>query len=176
MEEKKTIAGWMMFLHVRPAIHDEVLYADETLYTETEFLEKVPYDTHVPFNEPAELKPTLEDDVDRLAQIRGIKKELEAEEKILKEKMLNDGRSEIPGRNFKVVITERATETFNEEAFIETFKNDNKFDDELKSKILASKLIVDQAQLLEACQKEIIPLDYVVPFNKLKKSKVVNIK
>lgn len=50
--EKKTIVEWMAKYNVRPAIHDETLYHDMTPYTYEEFLEKVPYNTHVPlFND-----------------------------------------------------------------------------------------------------------------------------
>ena len=50
--EKKTIVEWMAQYNVRPAIHDETLYHDMTPYTYEEFLEKVPYNTHVPlFND-----------------------------------------------------------------------------------------------------------------------------
>jgi len=175
--EKKTLVGWMAFLNVRSAnqqINDNAS-KDGNLYTEEEFNKLVPYDTHVPLyvEDP---KEAIKNDVDRLAEVRGIIKELQAEEKTLKNKMLDDGRKEIPGNNFRVVITERSAETFNEEAFIEAFSKDNSFDKKLKAKILTSKVIIDQKELLEACQKEIISLDYVKPFNEIKTSKVVGIK
>ena len=65
---------------------------------------------------------------------------------------------------------------FNEEAFIETFKNDNSFDDAIKANILENKLVLNQANLNEAVQNKVIPLDYVIPFNTVTESQVITVK
>lgn len=119
---------------------------------------------------------TIEEIVDELKSVRDKKKELDSMEKALKEKIIADGRDKIKGANATMTISRRETETFNEGAFIETFKNDSQFSDELKAKILESKIIVNQANLVEACNCQDISLDYVVPFNEIKHSIVVNVK
>ena len=119
---------------------------------------------------------TIEMEVDRLAKVRKEIKELQAEEKALKEKMLADGRDVIPGNEFKVSITTRTSESFNEDAFVEAFSKDKQFSDDIKAKVLETKMVVNQLELKTACEENVIPLDYVIPFSEIKESKVVNVK
>lgn len=119
---------------------------------------------------------TMEEVVDRLKEVRDSQKALKAQEDALKKRILEDGRDKIDGKNAKMTISIRTKEVFNEEAFIEQFKNDANFDDELKSKILENKLVLNQANLNTACLEGIIPVDYVVPFNSVTESKTILVK
>lgn len=113
---------------------------------------------------------------DRLLEVRTAIKDLKKEEDKLKELVLATGLTEIKGENAKITITERSSETFLEEAFIETFSKDEKFDDALKAQVLESKVVVNQANLMELVSKGEIELDYVKPFAEIKTSKVINVK
>lgn len=119
---------------------------------------------------------TIEEVVDKLKEIRDAKKVFDAQEKALKQRILEDGRNEIQGNNAIVKITIRSKEVFNEEAFIEKFKNDNSFEEAVKNTVLHTKLVIDNEALTQAVEDKIIPLDYVIPFNEITESKVINVK
>lgn len=119
---------------------------------------------------------TIEEVVDKLKEIRDAKKIFDAQEKALKQRILEDGRNEIQGNNATVKITIRSKETFNEEAFIEKFKNDDSFEQAVKNTVLQTKLVIDNEALTQAVEDKIIPLDYVIPFNEVTESKVINVK
>ena len=119
---------------------------------------------------------TIEEVVDKLKEIRDAKKVFDAQEKALKQRILEDGRSEIQGNNATVKITIRSKETFNEEAFIEKFKNDDSFEQAVKNTVLQTKLVIDNEALTQAVEDKIIPLEYVIPFNEVTESKVINVK
>lgn len=119
---------------------------------------------------------TIEEVVDKLKEIRDAKKVFDAQEKALKQRILEDGRNEIQGNNATVKITMRSKETFNEEAFIEKFKNDNSFEEAVKNTVLHTKLVIDNEALTQAVEDKIIPLEYVIPFNEVTESKVINVK
>lgn len=119
---------------------------------------------------------TMEEVVDRLKEVRDAQKSLKEQEDALKKRILEDGRSEIKSENHTMKIQIRTKEVFNQEAFIEQFKNDSSFSDELKSKVLESKLVLNEQNLNQACQDGEIPLDYVVPFNSVTESKVISVK
>lgn len=119
---------------------------------------------------------TMEEVVDRLKEVRDAQKSLKEQEDALKKRILEDGRTEIKSENHTMKIQIRTKEVFNQEAFIEQFKNDSSFSDELKSKILESKLVLNEQNLNQACQDGEIPLDYVIPFNSVTESKVISVK
>lgn len=119
---------------------------------------------------------TIEEVVDKLKEIRDAKKVFDAQEKALKQRILEDGRNEIQGNNATVKITIRSKEVFNEEAFIEKFKNDDSFEEAVKNTVLHTKLVIDNEALTQAVEDKIIPLDYVIPFNEVTESKVINVK
>lgn len=119
---------------------------------------------------------TMEEVVDRLKEVRDAQKSLKEQEDALKKRILEDGRSEIKSENHTMKIQIRTKEVFNQEAFIEQFKNDSSFSDELKSKVLESKLVLNEQNLNQACQDGEIPLDYVIPFNSVTESKVILVK
>ena len=119
---------------------------------------------------------TIEEVVDKLKEIRDAKKVFDAQEKELKQRILEDGRNEIQGNNATVKITIRSKEVFNEEAFIEKFKNDNSFEEAVKNTVLHTKLVIDNEALTQAVEDKIIPLEYVIPFNEVTESKVINVK
>ena len=119
---------------------------------------------------------TMEEVVDRLKEVRDAQKSLKEQEDALKKRILEDGRSEIKSENHTMKIQIRTKEVFNQEAFIEQFKNDSSFSDELKSKGLESKLVLNEQNLNQACQDGEIPLDYVIPFNSVTESKVISVK
>lgn len=119
---------------------------------------------------------TIEEVIDRLKEVRDSQKALKEQEDALKKRILADGRSEIKSENHTMKIQVRTKEVFNEEAFIETFKNDNSFDDAIKANILENKLVLNQANLNEAVQNKVIPLDYVIPFNTVTESQVITVK
>lgn len=119
---------------------------------------------------------TIEEVVDKLKEIRDAKKVFDAQEKALKQRILEDGRNEIQGNNATVKITIRSKETFNEEAFIEKFKNDDLFEEAIKNTVLHTKLVIDNEALTQAVEDKIIPLEYVIPFNEVTESKVINVK
>ena len=119
---------------------------------------------------------TIEEVIDRLKEVRDSQKSLKEQEDALKKRILADGRSEIKSDNHTMKVNVRTKEVFNEEAFIEQFKNDQSFDDDLKSKILENKLVLNQENLNIACQEGIIPIDYVIPFNSVSESRVITVK
>lgn len=119
---------------------------------------------------------TMEEVVDRLKEVRDAQKSLKEQEDALKKRILQDGRSEIKSENHTMKIQIRTKEVFNQEAFIEQFKNDSSFSDELKAKVLESKLVLNEQNLNQACQDGEIPLDYVIPFNSVTESKVISVK
>jgi hypothetical protein len=119
---------------------------------------------------------TMEEVVDKLKEVRDAQKSLKEQEDALKKRILEDGRSEIKSENHTMKIQIRTKEVFNQEAFIEQFKNDSSFSDELKSKVLESKLVLNEQNLNQACQDGEIPLDYVIPFNSVTESKVISVK
>lgn len=119
---------------------------------------------------------TIEEVIDRLKEVRDSQKALKEQEDALKKRILADGRAEIKSENHTMKIQVRTKEVFNEEAFIETFKNDNSFDDAIKANILENKLVLNQANLNEAVQNKVIPLDYVIPFNTVTESQVITVK
>lgn len=119
---------------------------------------------------------TMEEVVDRLKEVRDAQKSLKEQEDALKKRILEDGRSEIKSENHTMKVQIRTKEVFNQEAFIEQFKNDSSFSDELKSKVLESKLVLNEQNLNQACQDGEIPLDYVIPFNSVTESKVISVK
>lgn len=119
---------------------------------------------------------TMEEVVDRLKEVRDSQKSLKEQEDALKKRILADGRSEIKSENHTMKIQIRTKEVFNEEAFIEQFKNDNSFEDAIKNTILDTKVVLNQEALNQACQDGIIPLDYVIPFNSVTESQVITVK
>lgn len=119
---------------------------------------------------------TMEEVVDKLKEVRDAKKNLDEQEKALKERILKDGRTEIKGNKATMKISVRTKEVFNEDAFIEQFKNDKSFEDAIKNTIIRTKEVIDNEALTQAVQDKIIPLDYVIPFNSITESKVISVK
>ena len=119
---------------------------------------------------------TMEEVVDKLKEIRDAKKNFDEQEKALKERILKDGRTEIKGNKATMKISVRTKEVFNEDAFIEQFKNDKSFEDAIKNTIIRTKEIIDNEALTQAIQDKIIPLDYVIPFNSITESQVISVK
>lgn len=119
---------------------------------------------------------TMEEVVDRLKEVRDAQKALKEQEDALKKRILADGRTEIKSENYTMKVQIRTKEVFNEEAFIEQFRNDQSFDDAIKGRILENKLVLNQENLNTACQEGIIPLDYVIPFNTVTESQVISVK
>lgn len=119
---------------------------------------------------------TMEEVVDRLKEVRDSQKTLKAQEDALKKRILADGRAEIKTDKSVMKVQIRTKEVFNEEAFIEQFRNDKSFDEDLKGKILENKLTLNQENLNIACQEGIIPVDYVIPFNTVTESQVITVK
>ena len=119
---------------------------------------------------------TMEEVVDKLKEIRDAKKNFEEQEKALKERILKDGRTEIKGNKSIMKISVRTKEVFNEDAFIEQFKNDKSFEDVIKNTIIRTKEVIDNEALTQAVQDKIIPLDYVIPFNSITESRVISVK
>lgn len=119
---------------------------------------------------------TMEEVVDKLKEVRDAKKNFDEQEKALKERILKDGRTEIKGNNATMKISVRTKEVFNEDAFIEQFKNDKSFEDAIKNTIIRTKEVIDNEALTQAVQDKIIPLDYIIPFNSITESKVISVK
>ena len=119
---------------------------------------------------------TMEEVVDKLKEIRDAKKNFDEQEKALKERILKDGRTEIKGNKAIMKISVRTKEVFNEDAFIEQFKNDKSFEDAIKNTIIRTKEVIDNEALTQAVQDKIIPLDYVIPFNSITESRVISVK
>ena len=119
---------------------------------------------------------TMEEVVDKLKEVRDAKKNFDEQEKALKERILKDGRTEIKGNKAIMKISVRTKEVFNEDAFIEQFKNDKSFEDAIKNTIIRTKEVIDNEALTQAIQDKIIPLDYVIPFNSITESRVISVK
>lgn len=119
---------------------------------------------------------TMEEVVDKLKEVRDAKKNFDEQEKALKERILKDGRTEIKGNKATMKISVRTKEVFNEDAFIEQFKNDKSFEDAIKNTIIRTKEVIDNEALTQAVQDKIIPLDYVIPFNTITESQVISVK
>ena len=119
---------------------------------------------------------TMEEVVDKLKEVRDAKKNFDEQEKALKERILKDGRTEIKGNKATMKISVRTKEVFNEDAFIEQFKNDKSFEDAIKNTIIRTKEVRDNEALTQAVQDKIIPLDYVIPFNSITESRVISVK
>lgn len=119
---------------------------------------------------------TMEEVVDKLKEVRDAKKNFDEQEKALKERILKDGRTEIKGNKATMKISVRIKEVFNEDAFIEQFKNDKSFEDAIKNTIIRTKEVIDNEALTQAVQDKIIPLDYVIPFNSITESQVISVK
>ena len=119
---------------------------------------------------------TMEEVVDKLKEVRDAKKNFDEQEKALKERILKDGRTESKGNKATMKISVRTKEVFNEDAFIEQFKNDKSFEDAIKNTIIRTKEIIDNEALTQAIQDKIIPLDYVIPFNSITESQVISVK
>lgn len=119
---------------------------------------------------------TMEEVVDKLKEVHDAKKNFDEQEKALKERILKDGRTEIKGNKATMKISVRTKEVFNEDAFIEQFKNDKSFEDAIKNTIIRTKEVIDNEALTQAVQDKIIPLDYVIPFNSITESKVISVK
>lgn len=119
---------------------------------------------------------TMEEVVDKLKEVRDAKKNFDEQEKALKERILKDGRTEIKGNKATMKISVRTKEVFNEDAFIEQFKNDKSFEDSIKNTIIRTKEVIDNEALTQAVQDKIIPLDYVIPFNSITESQVISVK
>ncbi len=119
---------------------------------------------------------TMEEVVDKLKEVRDAKKNFDEQEKALKERILKDGRTEIKGNKATMKISVRTKEVFNEDAFIEQFKNDKSFEDAIKNTIIRTKEVIDNEALTQAVQDKIIPLDYVIPFNTVTESQVISVK
>lgn len=119
---------------------------------------------------------TMEEVVDKLKEVRDAKKNFDEQEKALKERILKDGRTEIKGNKATMKISVRTKEVFNEDAFIEQFKNDKSFEDAIKNTIIRTKEVIDNEALTQAVQNKIIPLDYVIPFNSITESQVISVK
>ena len=119
---------------------------------------------------------TMEEVVDKLKEVRDAKKNFDEQEKALKERILKDGRTEIKGNKAIMKISVRTKEVFNEDAFIEQFKNDKSFEDAIKNTIIRTKEVIDNEALTQAVQDKIIPLDYVIPFNSITESQVISVK
>lgn len=119
---------------------------------------------------------TMEEVVDKLKEVRDAKKNFDEQEKALKERILKDGRTEIKGNKATMKISVRTKEVFNEDAFIEQFKNDKSFEDAIKNTIIRTKEVIDNEALTQAVQDKIIPLDYVIPFISITESQVISVK
>lgn len=119
---------------------------------------------------------TMEEVVDKLKEVRDAKKNFDEQEKALKERILKDGRTEIKGNKATMKISVRTKEVFNEDAFIEQFKNDKSFEDAIKNTIIRTKEVIDNEALTQAVQDKIIPLDYVIPFNSITEFQVISVK
>ena len=119
---------------------------------------------------------TMEEVVDKVKEVRDAKKNFDEQEKALKERILKDGRTEIKGNKATMKISVRTKEVFNEDAFIEQFKNDKSFEDAIKNTIIRTKEVIDNEALTQAVQDKIIPLDYVIPFNSITESQVISVK
>ena len=88
--------------------------------------------------------------IQKLKQIREEMKALKKAEDDIKAVLMQDERNKIEAEDCVLVKTIRTTEKFNEEAFIEDFKNNDKFTDELKATIIQSKPYVEKDTLQQS--------------------------
>lgn len=114
--------------------------------------------------------------IQKLKQIREEMKALKKAEDDIKAVLMQDERNKIEAEDCVLVKTIRTTEKFNEEAFIEDFKNNDKFTDELKSTIIQSKPYVEKDTLQQSLTNGEIPIDYVDNFVTRTETTVFNIK
>lgn len=114
--------------------------------------------------------------IQKLKQIREEMKALKKAEDDIKAVLMQDERNKIEAEDCVLVKTIRTTEKFNEEAFIEDFKNNDKFTDELKSTIIQAKPYVEKDILQQSLTTGEIPIDYVDNFVTRTETTVFNIK
>nr|DAW34067.1 MAG TPA: hypothetical protein [Caudoviricetes sp.] len=114
--------------------------------------------------------------IQKLKQIREEMKALKKAEDDIKAVLMQDERNKIEAEDCVLVKTIRTTEKFNEDAFIEDFKNNDKFTDELKSTIIQSKPYVEKDTLQQSLTNGEIPIDYVDNFVTRTETTVFNIK
>lgn len=114
--------------------------------------------------------------IQKLKQIREEMKALKKAEDDIKAVLMQDERNKIEAEDCVLVKTIRTTEKFNEEAFIEDFKNNDKFTDELKATIIQSKPYVEKDTLQQSLTNGEIPIDYVDNFVTRTETTVFNIK
>ena len=114
--------------------------------------------------------------IQKLKQIREEMKALKKAEDDIKAVLMQDERNKIEANDCVLVKTIRTTEKFNEDAFIEDFKNNDKFTDELKSTIIQSKPYVEKDTLQQSLTNGEIPIDYVDNFVTRTETTVFNIK
>lgn len=114
--------------------------------------------------------------IQKLKQIREEMKALKKTEDDIKAVLMQDERNKIEAEDCVLVKTIRTTEKFNEDAFIEDFKNNDKFTDELKSTIIQSKPYVEKDTLQQSLTNGEIPIDYVDNFVTRTETTVFNIK
>ena len=119
---------------------------------------------------------SIEEIVDLIADTRARMKKLKDVEDECKKRLLEDGRDKIASETHTVSIQTRMKETFNEDAFIEAFTKDDAFEDAVKDTVLDKKIVVNEEALNQAIKDNLIPLEYVVPFNTVTESKVVTVK
>lgn len=119
---------------------------------------------------------SIESCVDELKAVRDDMKILKKKEDELKQRILNDGREEIKGEKSIMKKSIRTKEVFNEPAFIEQFMHDEQFDKQLRGEIIELQPTINQEKLTDAIKDNKIPLDYVIPFNSITESVVINVK
>ena len=119
---------------------------------------------------------SIEEIVDLIADTRARMKKLKDVEDECKKRLLEDGRDKIASETHTVSIQTRMKETFNQDAFIEAFTKDDAFEDAVKDTVLDKKVVVNEEALNQAIKDNLIPLEYVVPFNTVTESKVVTVK
>ena len=119
---------------------------------------------------------SIEEIVDLIADTRARMKKLKDVEDECKKRLLEDGRDKIASETHIVSIQTRIKETFNEDAFIESFSKDDAFEDAIKDTVLDKKIVVNEEALNQAIRDNLIPIEYVVPFNTVTESKVVTVK
>lgn len=114
--------------------------------------------------------------VDELKLIRDEQKNLKSREDKIKKELLSLGCEKIQGENAVCTITTRVKEVFNEEAFIETIKNDPTMNEGIVNKVIVPKYVVNSDELTKAVEDGDITIEYLTPFNTLTETKVVSVK
>lgn len=114
--------------------------------------------------------------VDELKLIRDEQKNLKSREDKIKKELLSLGHEKIQGENAVCTITTRIKEVFNEDAFIETIKNDPTMNEGIVNKIIVPKYVVNSDELTKAVEDGDITIEYLTPFNTLTETKVVSVK